>query len=427
MLAHNSVDRDLMARDSIELTQYDDVVSKGRSSRSANSELKLGAQANSRNSTDNDSKVSSRTRSSADRRAIAMDDDDSELLINREDLDLDLDGEEAQFLRTNKRVPVRRNAIPKKAASQLKIAGVIAAVVVACGGLSAWAYGYGMTSWRFRIQSSDAVEIQGVKNASRAHVMEVAGADIGRNVFFVPLDERKKQLEQIPWVQEATVMRLLPNRIAVTIHERTPVAFAQIGSRISLIDANGVVMGLPADRKTKYSFPVIRGITDTEPLSSRAAAMKIYNRLVSELGGNDDGTASSGGTNYVKQLSEVDISDPENVKVTANDPGGTMVVHLGKEDFLPRYKLYVSHIAEWRQQFQNVQSVDLRYEGQVVVNPDKTTSEKPSPRNHGDTEQAAASAPSVKPVFKPVAVKAAKPKSAKAKKSSPQKTQRAQR
>ena len=449
MLAHNSVDRDLMARDSIELTQYDDVVSKGRSSRSANSELKLGAQANSRNSTDNDSKVSSRSRSSADRRAIAMDDDDSELLINREDLDLDLDldGEEAQFLRTNRRVPVRRNAIPKKAASQLKIAGVIAALVVACGGLSAWAYSYGMTSWRFRIQSSDAVEITGVKNASRAHVMEVAGADIGRNAFFVPLDERKKQLEQIPWVQEATVMRLLPNRIAVTIHERTPVAFAQIGSRISLIDANGVVMGLPANRQTKYSFPVIRGITDTEPLSSRAAAMKIYNRLVSELGGNDGESAASsgspnGGANYVKQLSEVDLSDPENVKVTANDPGGTMVVHLGKEDFLPRYKLYVTHIAEWRQQFQNVQSVDLRYEGQVVVNPDKTASEKPSPRRqppqqaktglaggpaHGDTEQTAASAPSVKPVFKPVAVKAAKPKSAKAKKSSPQKTQRAQR
>ena len=441
MLAHNSVDRDLMARDSIELTQYDDVVSKGRSSRSANSELKLGAQSNSRIPTDNDSKVSSRTRSSADRRTIATDEDDSELLINREDLDLDLDGEEAQFLRTNRRVPVRRNAIPKKAAGQLKIAGVIAAVVVGCGSLSAWAYSYGMTSWRFRIQSSDAVEISGVKNASRAHVMEVAGADIGRNVFFVPLEERKKQLELIPWVQEATVMRLLPNRIAVTIHERTPVAFAQIGSRISLIDANGVVMGLPANRQTKFSFPVIRGITDTEPLSSRAAAMKIYNRLVSELGAADGDEASSKSPNYVKQLSEVDLSDPENVKVTANDPGGTMVVHLGAQDFLPRYKLYVSHIAEWRQQFQNVQSVDLRYEGQVVVNPDKTAESTP-PRSHppqqakiglaggpghGDTEKTGANVPAVKPVFKPVSAKAAKPKPAKAKKSSPQRTQRAQR
>lgn len=344
-----------------------------------------------------------------------MDDDDSELLINREDLDMDLDGEEAQFLRTNRRVPVRRNAIPKKAASQLKIAGVIAAVVVGCGGLSAWAYGYGMTSWRFRIQSSDAVEITGVKNASRTHVMEVAGADIGRNVFFVPLDERKKQLEQIPWVQEATVMRLLPNRIAVTIHERTPVAFAQIGSRISLIDANGVVMGLPANRQTKYSFPVIRGIGDTEPLSSRAAAMKIYNRLVSELG------ADGGSPNYVKQLSEVDLSDPEDVKVTANDPGGTMVVHLGAQDFLPRYKLYVAHIAEWRQQFQNVQSVDLRYEGQVIVNPDSRDREigKSGDRVIGTQQKAA--------VLKPVSAKPAKPKPAKAKKNAPQRTQRAQR
>jgi cell division protein FtsQ len=341
-------------------------------------------------------------------------------LINREDLDLDLDGEEAQFLRTNRRVPVRRNAIPKKAAGQLKIAGVAAAMIVAFGGLSAWAYSYGMTSWRFRIQSSDAVEISGVKNASRAHVMEVAGADIGRNVFFVPLDERKKQLELIPWVQEATVMRLLPNRIAVTIQERTPVAFAQIGSRISLIDANGVVMGLPANRQTKFSFPVIRGITDTEPLSSRAAAMKIYNRLVSELNPAEGEDASSKSPNYVKQLSEVDLSDPENVKVTANDPGGTMVVHLGAQDFLPRYKLYVSHIAEWRQQFQNIQSVDLRYEGQVVVNPDKTAvAEKPSPLiNTDDTDRK-------KPVLKPVSAKA-KP-TAKAKKSSPQRTQRAQR
>ena len=270
-----------------------------------------------------------------------------------------------------------------------------------------------------------------MKNASRAHVMKVAGTNIGHNVFFIPLNERKKQLEQIPWVQEATVMRLLPNRVAVTIHERTPVAFAQIGSRISLIDANGVVMGLPANRQTKYSFPVIRGITDTEPLSSRAAAMKIYNRLVSELGAADgeseaSSSGTNGGPNYVKQLSEVDLSDPENVKVTANDPGGTMVVHLGAQDFLPRYKLYVSHIVEWRQQFQNVQSVDLRYEGQVVVNPDKTAEANP-PLKHGDTEKTGANVPSVKPVFKPVSAKAAKPKSAKAKKSSPQRTQRAQR
>jgi cell division protein FtsQ len=405
VLAHNSVDRDLMARDSIELTQYDDVVSTSRG-RSVS-----GPKA--RPSADTELKNPTKSRASADRRISPAEQDDSELLINREDLDLDeLDSEEAQFLRTERRVPVRRSPIPKKAASQLRVAGVVAIAVVACTGLTAWGYSYGMHSWRFRIQSSDAVEISGVHNASRAHVMEVAGADIGRNIFFVPLDERKRQLEQIPWVEDASVMRLLPNRIAVTIRERTPVAFAQIGSRISLIDANGVVMGLPADRKAKYSFPVIRGITETEPLSSRAAAMKIYNRLVSELGAPEGDGAAANSPNYVKQLSEVDLSDPENVKVTANDPGGTMVVHLGAQDFLPRYKLYVTHIAEWRQQYQNVQSVDLRYEGQVVVNPDSRDREigKSGDRVIGTQQKA------------PV-----KPKIVKAKKNSPRRTQRAQR
>jgi cell division protein FtsQ len=413
VLAHNSVDRELMARDSIELTQYDVVSTpRARTNRSANSELKLGASAYSRTLTEDDIDGEPRSRQgsgagggkSRSRAQGVRNEDDSELLIHPEDMNLDeMDGDEAQFLRTNKRVPVRRSPIPKKAASQLKIAGMIAAGVVLCAGLWGWAYNYGMHSWRFRIDSSDAVEIEGVQNASRAQVMEVAGQDIGRNIFFVPLDERQRQMEQIPWVEHASVKRLLPNRLSFTIEERTPVAFAQIGPRTSLIDAGGVVMGMPANRQSKYSFPVIRGIAETEPLSSRAAAMKIYNRLISELGAGEGAGTGAGSKNYVNQLSEVDLSDPENVKVTANDAGGTMVVHLGSEDFLPRYKLYVTHIAEWRQQFQNVQSVDLRYEGQVIVNPDKPTAEN-LPRRHGDTEKTGAGE-SNKPVLKTVSAK----------------------
>lgn len=397
MLAHNSVDRGIMARDSIELTQYDDVVSTSRG-RSVSGPKP-------RSSADSDFKNSTKSRASVDRRAA---EDDSELLINPEDLDLDeLDNEEAQFLRTGRRVPVRRSPIPKKAASQLKIAGVIAAVVVVCGGLYAWADHYRTNSWRFYIDSSDSLEISGVHNASAVQVRDVVAKDsLARNIFSVSPDEIKAKLEQIPWVEEASVMRLLPNRIAVTIEERTPVAFAQIGSRISLIDSNGVVMGMPANRQTKYSFPVIRGIAETEALSSRAAAMKIYNRLVGELG--PDGVA--GATNYVRQLSEVDLSDPEDVKVTANDPGGTMVVHLGAQDFLPRYKLYVTHIAEWRQQFQNVQSVDLRYEGQVIVNPDKPADPGGKPKVPEAQKNGASGGKVVGVAAKPVAKPAVKQK-----------------
>jgi cell division protein FtsQ len=290
----------------------------------------------------------------------------------------DLDNEdESQFLRTSKRVAVRRSPIPKKAQNQVKKILIIAAVIIAFCSVALASYRYGIQAWRFRIDSSDNIEITGVQNASRAQVMDVAGADIGRNIFFVPLDERKKQLETIPWIESATVMRLLPNRIAIHVQERTPVAFVQIGPKISLIDGNGVVMGLPANRQMKYSFPVIQGIAETEPLSSRAAAMKIYNRLVRDLDSEGGHTANN--------LSEVDLSDPEDVKVTANDPGGAVVVHLGNENFLARYKLYAAHGAEWRQQFQDLQSVDLRYEGQIIVNPDANHSpqqaavKKPAP------------------------------------------------
>ena len=365
MLAHNSDDRGVMARDSIELNLDDATPSPGTPSRTRGSIQQSSVQRSAISVQPEQARGRVPVPQESRRRRGLRNEDDSELLITPDDLDLEeLDNEEAQFLRTDRRVPVRRSAIAKKTASRLKIAAIAAGIAALAGGLGGWAYSYGTHSRRFRIQSSDSVEISGVRNASLTHIRDVVGQEsLSRNVFSVSLEEAKAKLEQIPWVEQATVMRLLPNRVAVNIVERTPVAFAQIGPRISLIDANGVVMGMPADRKTKYSFPVIRGITEAEPLSSRAAAMKIYNRLVGELGAGDP--------KYIQQLSEVELSDPEDIKVTANDPGGTMVVHLGASDFLQRYKLYVTHIAEWRQQFPNLQSVDLKFEGQVVVNPDR--------------------------------------------------------
>src|SRR5262250_2407627 len=100
-----------------------------------------------------------------------------------------------------------------------------------------------------------------------------------------------------------------------------------------------------------------------EPLSTRAARMKIYNELVRQL--------DSEGGHYSQDLSEVDITDQEDVKVLANDPAGAVLVHLGSSDFLTRYKVYVSHVQSWRQQFDKLESVDLRYEHQIIVNPDQ--------------------------------------------------------
>lgn len=266
--------------------------------------------------------------------------------------------QQSPFLRANKRIPARRGPLPKRAANRIKIAGICLLGLAMAGGCALALRQYGLKSWRFRIDSSDQIQVSGNQNVTRSQILEAFGGDISRNVFAVPLDDRKKQLELIPWVESATLMRYLPNRLAVVIKERTPVAFAQVGSRIALVDASGVLMDMPSAGSKNYSFPVIVGFTDSEPLSTRAARMNIYEALVRDL--------DSDGAHYSQDLSEIDLSDPQNAKVTVTDGG--VLVQLGDGNYLERYKHYVVHVQEWRQQLGTLKSVDLRYGGQIVVN-----------------------------------------------------------
>lgn len=291
-------------------------------------------------------------------------DDDPRLLDLEEE-------EESPFLRGQKRVPVRRGALPRKTANRVKLALMGLTALVVAGGCAGLAYQYATTSPRFRIASSESIEVLGTENVPRKQVLEVFGADIGRNIFFVDLEERRRELEEIPWVETASVMRLLPDRIKIDIRERTPVAFVQVGSRIALMDAQGVLMDLPAARRQKYSFPVLSGVGEAEPPSTRTARMRIYNQLMAEL--------DSEGAGYSRDLSEVDLSDPEDVKVVVADPKGAVLLHLGSSDFLARYKVWMAHAQKWRAEYQKLESVDLRYDRQVIVNPDLRPNGVPPP------------------------------------------------
>lgn len=308
-----------------------------------------------------------------------------EFVRNEEEMDdarlLDLDTEqESPFLRAQKRIPARRGALPKKTANRLLWAAGVITVVVICGAAIGAVYQYGEHSWRFRVNSSDDIDVAGLHNVTRSQVIEVMGGDIGRNIFFVPLDQRQVQLQQIPWVESASVMRFAPNRLRIEIRERTPVAFIRVGSKIMLTDSSGALMELPPPSKGKYSFPVIVGANAGEPLSSRAARMKIYNQFVADL--------DSDGGHHSQDLSEVDLSDPDDVKIVPNDAQGDVLIHLGSSNYLDRYKIYQAHIREWRQQFTKLESVDLRYDNQIIVNPDMQGAARQPPLSAAATRAA---------------------------------------
>ncbi len=214
---------------------------------------------------------------------------------------------------------------------------------------------------RFRIAGVSSIQTIGLGQVSRADILPVFGADIGKNIFFINLAERRKDLEQIPWIKQATVMRLLPDRLRVSVVERTPIAFARHGQQIGLVDADGVLLTMPPAMMAAhhYSFPVVTGIDAGDPLISRQARMAVYQKLMRDLDAN--------GQHLSDQISEVDLTDPEDARVLMPEQGGDILAHFGEDDFLERYQRYKAHIAEWRQEYPHLSAVDLRYDRQVVL------------------------------------------------------------
>ncbi|HEX2919477.1 MAG TPA: FtsQ-type POTRA domain-containing protein [Edaphobacter sp.] len=214
---------------------------------------------------------------------------------------------------------------------------------------------------RFMIPSASAIETEGNLHVARGELVSLFGEDIERNIFRVPLAQRKAELEELPWVERATVMRLLPNHIRVAVTERTPVAFVRQGNHIGLVDANGVLLDMPTEPQAKshYSFPVVTGLEAKDPLSLRAARMKLYEKFTDDLNGE--------GEKVSEKLSEVDLSNPEDVRAVVQDKGGEVLVHFGQDSFLDRYKKFQEHLQEWRSQYPHLASVDMRYDRQVVL------------------------------------------------------------
>jgi cell division protein FtsQ len=302
--------------------------------------------------------------------------------------------EDEPFLRSRRRVAVRRSILPRSRWGRIAFA---TAAVLLIGGL-AW-LGYAVRNFaahdpRFRIDSSENIQILGNSQVTQTELLSVFGGDMGRNVFFVPLSERRAELEHLPWVQTATVMRLLPDQLRVSVTERTPIAFVRDGSTIELVDRDGILLSMAAQTMAAkhYSFPVVTGITADDPLSTRAARMKIYRRFIAEI--------DSGGERLSSQLSEVDISDPEDVKALVPSDGNELLLHLGDQDFLTRWHNYQQHLTEWKAQYPRLASVDLRYERQVVLEMRKDTSTTPAP------QQAAADKKQDAAPSSPAAVKA---------------------
>ncbi len=205
----------------------------------------------------------------------------------------------------------------------------------------------------FDSDDAASLSVSGASHASHRAIEAVFAEDSGRSVYLVPLSVRRTTLASVSWVKDAAVARLWPNRLVVKIAERTPVAFITLGSgRVALIDEDGVV--LPA-AKDRFAVPVLSGVHATDPLSERHDRVQRLIRLTKELG------------DAAQKISEVDVTDRDDVKVIEPFDGRLVTLLLGDRDFALRHQNFLNHFAEIQKKLPGASTLDLRLEDRITV------------------------------------------------------------
>lgn len=274
--------------------------------------------------------------------------------------------DEPRYLRRQKPLEIRRRKFGRKSWPAYRRWTLIAAGLAALGFLGYRSFRFLLFSPSVEFSDLYQVEINGNQFVGHAAITDVFTPDLGKSILRVPLDARRTQLESIPWVEAATVERTLPDRIRVEVVERTPVAFLRTGNELQLVDASGVVLERPLE--AKFHFPVVGGFDETTPLADRKQRMMLFVDFMKEI---ELAHAGAG-----EQVSEVDFSDLQDVRaMLAGLPGlqgqYPIWVHFGNSDFVNKYRLLTENVAQWRASAGRVESIDLRFSRQVVVNPER--------------------------------------------------------
>ncbi|MBW3616601.1 MAG: FtsQ-type POTRA domain-containing protein [Proteobacteria bacterium] len=104
----------------------------------------------------------------------------------------------------------------------------------------------------------DAIEVKGASKHTEAAVLAAAGVEPGDNILGVDLQAVRGRVDQVGWVEDVTVRRLLPDTLAISVKERRPMAVWQYKGRIGLVDATGKVIA-SADATQFPQLPLVVG------------------------------------------------------------------------------------------------------------------------------------------------------------------------
>jgi cell division protein FtsQ len=209
------------------------------------------------------------------------------------------------------------------------------------------------------------ITVEGCSHLSPGTLEVLIRQEFPQNLLRLDLDQLRIRLEREPWIRGVEMRRMLPASLQIRIQERTPSVIAEIGGELALLASEGFLLDRYSTGYGKFDVPVFRGMQGenaeayTALQQENSARVRLGVQVLAELGG--------GSVAYTRAISEVDLSDPGNVRVLLVDD--TAEISLGDKDFLKRFQDFLAQYPKAKAQYGEMISVDLRFYPQIVYRP----------------------------------------------------------
>jgi cell division protein FtsQ len=103
-----------------------------------------------------------------------------------------------------------------------------------------------------------AVSLSGNKEVSREQVLTIAGVTGRASLLFLDVVAARERLLENPWIADATVLKLYPDRLQIAVQERRAFALWQKDGRVSVIAEDGTVLE-PFVAHRYFGLPLVVG------------------------------------------------------------------------------------------------------------------------------------------------------------------------
>jgi len=104
-----------------------------------------------------------------------------------------------------------------------------------------------------------AVAITGERHLSREEILVAAGVTGRASLLFLDVADARARLLTNPWIADATVQKLLPDRLVISISERQAFALWQKAGRVGVIAGDGTVLE-PYVLRRYVDLPLVVGV-----------------------------------------------------------------------------------------------------------------------------------------------------------------------